>query len=924
MRIDRATVHRIQRLRGGNLIWTGPFGAAAWKFSDDEDSFSTKWRDAGGGALRNVVWHEPASLQLELPDRFEVELRLISPARPEFVIVVDANFNQLRIETWDDEIVVFNGPVFQKIGQLEETDLEVGLRLFWDTKAGSGAICSESGEILTQWDTSDKESPTLSSKALVQTDEITLTNKGAGLDLTRLRIRDWNGELPKSKPSKQPETGVELTDGDFLSELPQSLNNGQLNLGGRRLALIEFQSAVFPKPKAVKPVLESAIEVRMEDSTRFHGRILAVENRKVHFETASLADPLPIRLDLISEMSFPGDVSEKELAQLDTLALGENEQHGTWNPDPSADLLWRMPGATAAVALSKDAATKARIIRATPSRPWIKAPALFHLTSQEIASAELIAIEGDGETVRLRSDLFETAEIDQQLLRAVVLAPAQVRPAGFSDSGWRAIGDQPSLVTAQKSRTGRVVIQPGGAWGHSHFLQGHQIEFQLLGAETYSTLMVRLFCDDLADRTPSTNLMFFRNNNRVYFGHQQAALNQVSNQQNAEIDPKRPVPIKIRWDADMTYVTVAQASLEIPNDANAPRAGLGIVFEPGNMWNNGLRTVSLSHLRLKNDPGYTWAPSVSGDVKQRALFVPRFRSESPPRHALFAPNGDLLRGTIEAVTSSQIAFRSGLETVTIPRERAAAAVWLQPPADDESETTEEDEEEPKIRPETHWVILGSGARFGLKVERFGPEFVEGTSPLLGACRLPVDQIHGIFSERPDPDPATLAFADWKLQNAPFPAIPGADGGSEGSMEGEAAPNFTLNRLSGEAFELAKSKGGIVVLDFWATWCGPCVRAMPELREALANFPSDKVSLIAVNQGEGGVIIQDFLVARGWKDLDVVLDPNQTVGADYGVEGIPHTVVIGADGEIAMEETGYRPGGADAVANVIQQLLDDAD
>ncbi len=110
-----------------------------------------------------------------------------------------------------------------------------------------------------------------------------------------------------------------------------------------------------------------------------------------------------------------------------------------------------------------------------------------------------------------------------------------------------------------------------------------------------------------------------------------------------------------------------------------------------------------------------------------------------------------------------------------------------------------------------------------------------------------------------------------------------------------------------------------MLDFWATWCGPCIKSLPGLIEALAAFPEDRVKFIGVNQGEPGDQVKRFLETRGWK-LTVAMDASQNVAKQYGVDGIPHTVIIGPDGKVAWVKTGYTAGGEMEVSKEISRLL----
>ncbi|MEI6715539.1 MAG: TlpA disulfide reductase family protein [Verrucomicrobiota bacterium] len=219
---------------------------------------------------------------------------------------------------------------------------------------------------------------------------------------------------------------------------------------------------------------------------------------------------------------------------------------------------------------------------------------------------------------------------------------------------------------------------------------------------------------------------------------------------------------------------------------------------------------------------------------------------------------------------------------------------------------------------THWVVLNNGARFGLNVAAFGPDYIKGQHPVYGHCSIPVTQVFEIANFVQPPPGAWKSLENWELIPAPEPVIP-ESGGENSQLLGKPAKLFQLPRLDGSPFDLEVDRGKVIILDFWATWCGPCVKAMPELMETLSFFPKDQIHLVGVNEGEAPEGVQQFLKQRGW-NLDVVLDASQEVGKQFGLEGIPHTVIIGPDGKIEWIKTGYSADNAKEAAEIVQKLL----
>ena len=138
--------------------------------------------------------------------------------------------------------------------------------------------------------------------------------------------------------------------------------------------------------------------------------------------------------------------------------------------------------------------------------------------------------------------------------------------------------------------------------------------------------------------------------------------------------------------------------------------------------------------------------------------------------------------------------------------------------------------------------------------------------------------------------------------------------------GKRAPEFTLKLVNGGTLDIASTIGKeIVVLDFWATWCGPCRRAMPIISRVTNEFTTDGVRLYAVNLEETVSEINEFL--RG-ESLDVVvaLDTEGTVGGQYGAYSIPQTVIIGLDGTVQVVHIGIGPTLEDTLRDELQRLV----
>ena len=146
-------------------------------------------------------------------------------------------------------------------------------------------------------------------------------------------------------------------------------------------------------------------------------------------------------------------------------------------------------------------------------------------------------------------------------------------------------------------------------------------------------------------------------------------------------------------------------------------------------------------------------------------------------------------------------------------------------------------------------------------------------------------------------------------------FPVAERVQEGSVDiGATAPNFAFFLADGRGADLASLQGKPVVLNFWATWCGPCRAEMPEL-VALHEGDPDLV-VLEVNVGEELAAVEKFAAEFGMK-MTVVLDPEDSIRRAYEVRNMPTTVFIRADGTIGARWPGILVG--EQLSEFVEQI-----
>jgi thiol-disulfide isomerase/thioredoxin len=179
--------------------------------------------------------------------------------------------------------------------------------------------------------------------------------------------------------------------------------------------------------------------------------------------------------------------------------------------------------------------------------------------------------------------------------------------------------------------------------------------------------------------------------------------------------------------------------------------------------------------------------------------------------------------------------------------------------------------------------------------------------------------------------ATIAFTDIQL-NSEVPAdkytfkpsdtdkkVKSFDPQQE--LVGEAVPDFKGVDLEGKAIGISDFKGKVVVLDFWATWCGPCMQAIPKIQEINAEYASKGVVVIGMNQDTEDVKdkVKETVEAKKLT-FRQFMDSTQSVAEQFKVTGIPCTVVVDGKGIIQWIHTGFSPNMKKELSEKLEKLL----
>ena len=162
----------------------------------------------------------------------------------------------------------------------------------------------------------------------------------------------------------------------------------------------------------------------------------------------------------------------------------------------------------------------------------------------------------------------------------------------------------------------------------------------------------------------------------------------------------------------------------------------------------------------------------------------------------------------------------------------------------------------------------------------------------------------------------LAF----LRLLAIPAVLSLHGIAFAEVGTVAASDFDLPGKQANV-KLSSSKGKVVYLDFWASWCGPCKQSFPWMNQMQEKYQSRGLQVIAVNLDASNDDAQKFLAGTPAK-FTVAFDAKGETPRQYGVKGMPTSYLINRDGKIVSQHMGFNAADRDALEQKIQQALDE--
>lgn len=136
---------------------------------------------------------------------------------------------------------------------------------------------------------------------------------------------------------------------------------------------------------------------------------------------------------------------------------------------------------------------------------------------------------------------------------------------------------------------------------------------------------------------------------------------------------------------------------------------------------------------------------------------------------------------------------------------------------------------------------------------------------------------------------------------------------------DEAPDFTLKSLEGSNLRLDEYRGQVVLINFWASWCGPCRQEMPLLDKIHQRYEDAGFSVLGINV-EGKLDAAQEIENETHVTFPLLIDTDQTVSELYNLEAMPSSVLVDRDGVVRYIHRGYKPGDETLYLKVVKELI----
>lgn len=933
IQLTKKAVQSIQRRSHPDITFIGPDNLLKWRLKQDRYNRKTDrykkygWSLNQNGEMRAFSWNRPIFRKLIFPEHSMLEIKIGARDMLNFAISTsDDKTKGFTVESWGDQVVFTSGEQFFPLFKISEK-LEKGesflLRMGWKKDTGQISIFDQEGEsyfsflLKAESNKPDVEIPQgeawnmlkdiLKPKRsyfgnISKTEEgLLIENKGAELVVKSIVVKKWDGE----NPPKLSETN----EGEKISWLNGKTHTGEIKVKfelGKRELLVDdvvegelenLMEVVFNNEEENDKFIDpSRVEITWKDGERFIGKLIEGKKERVSLSSPQFAESVKLNIQDAEKISWLNGTDKKTLKGKDTLFLGRNEKlTGRIVAGEEGKIQWKLNGTRGSSELVEG--NRTRIKKGNKETKEKNLPYLVTKNGLQIPYENLVWGE---EEMNYQSEWFEKNKIKQDNIQAIHFVGSSNLINGFTSKDWvfeatklrnregyQMLSDDKETITFKRTAL---------AFHSTLCANKIDIEFKIdWNNNQWGAIGFGFFTSEESKQNREYDIEISTHGGNIYA----QSRNRDNNWSGNSIPSKGSDTVKLQFynknNQDYVRVKINEKTLgsqKITKDEGRGH-GFSIVARHSN---NELKIREFRSGSL--DGAFS---KVDRKRLRHAVTVPRFKKSNPPTHALVAKSGDILSGKLLGLDSEEIRFETRLEQATYPVNVIDSIIYLEKKEDIKS-IPQADSKAFNNNENSVLVKMLNGNEFLFSDYFYDDKSIKGTHEILGKCEIPNHRITEYLFNKKENN-SIYPYRDWTLVNAPEPVIPSANG-SEQVIEliGQPAPDIELVDLKGVPFSLGDQKGKILVLDFWASWCGPCVKSLPNVINLINDINSENLVFLGVNQGESKVVIEGFQ-KRSEIQFDTLMDPKEVMKDKYKFSGIPHTVIIDGAGNIHWAKTG---------------------
>ena len=877
LKLRREFVREIRQLKHTQVLYDGPRWLDGWKVLKAGRMVS-EWNATEHGYLHTKKYGGELFHELPVSDVAEINIVLSWSDKPGFQLdfatpkelVATRPRPRLSIKSWGDDVVAQSAMAatdFQHLLKLADRQKELRLRLLWDNKAGEIAIMGDGGTKLGRVIVK-KNQPTEGFGILIK-------NRSDDLTLEQIRVSKWNG-ASKSEDQLAGKSYVRLASGKLTPWTELKFDAGSTSLAledGKTVELSDMAIAEFVPTGSAG---FQSHHIRFADGTEFSCKLTAISETYLEAVVPSAFGTLRVKRDNIESLrSFQGRTNE-----FDFHLVGSGSRlSGNLRPISESDALGWSP-----IGARKPVPIRVGVDQTIERRMGQVAGPRMHSGTEVVYLRDDSLLIGDVKTIDEKELVFVTPySTEQAIPLGEVRAVEMLKGAGrvnFASPDWEFMREARPV---QRSQEYLEVADPISMrdLGLSH---DGKVSFHCSWDEDFVGLLtIHLGTADKQPRNSIARFTFSRDRLSA-----RCLVDSVASRTLPTI-PNRRASISLEADDDRLTVWV-NGIMAFKAKTKRKIEGQGIWLQCGSaqgpMANKTGRkaVMTIERLRIGQNASRLGAGFASDEELEMVLKLPRNLAQDAPKTVMCSNNGDLLRGELQSLDSDTIKFASKYEKIAMPRSEVSALVWLH-----EDETVNPGNNSLRM-------TLRNGSVIHLQNAKVDDETMVGEHSLVKACTIPLREVLKIQNSASEW--ASLgSMVKWKLEPTPEPKFVDADdGGLDSSLVGVDVSSVEIPLLNDDVFRIGDHTDTVIVLDFWASWCAPCIRSLPKMVNLERSYSDGKVKLLAVNQEETKFTINEFLANRNL-DMTVGLDTDLSLSRKFLVGTLPQTVLIGRTGKV---------------------------